>query len=128
MTRLTKKQMREALRMKFGGRCAYCGSELLGRFHADHVDAVYRDKREISGMQKPENDVHEKLYPACAPCNLFKSVFSIEQFRHEISMQADRADRFSVNHRTAKRFGLIEVKSNPIVFWFEKFELKGGAA
>ncbi len=36
---LTKKQ-REKLRMKFGGRCAYCGCELPEKgWHADHVQA-----------------------------------------------------------------------------------------
>ncbi|EFG6869113.1 TPA: HNH endonuclease, partial [Escherichia coli] len=39
---LTKKQ-REKLRMKFGGRCAYCGCELPEKgWHADHVQAVLR--------------------------------------------------------------------------------------
>ena len=36
---LTKKQ-RVELRMKFGGRCAYCGCELPEKgWHADHVEA-----------------------------------------------------------------------------------------
>lgn len=39
---LTRKQ-REKLRMKFGGRCAYCGCELPEKgWHADHVQAVLR--------------------------------------------------------------------------------------
>ncbi|MFW8236293.1 HNH endonuclease, partial [Klebsiella pneumoniae] len=39
---LTKKQRAE-LRMKFGGRCAYCGCELGDKWHADHVEAVRRN-------------------------------------------------------------------------------------
>ncbi len=39
---LTRKQ-RERLRMKFGGRCAYCGCVLPEKgWHADHVQAVLR--------------------------------------------------------------------------------------
>lgn len=39
---LTKKQRAE-LRMKFGGRCAYCGCELPEKgWHADHVEAALR--------------------------------------------------------------------------------------
>ena len=38
---LTKKQRAE-LRMKFGGRCAYCGCELGDKWHADHVQPVIR--------------------------------------------------------------------------------------
>ena len=128
MSKLTKAQKREALRLKFGGYCAYCGTELSANFHADHVEAIYRDKSEPTGMQKPENDVPEKLFPACKPCNLFKSVLSVEAFRQEISMQAERAEKYSVNHRTAKRFGQIEVKTGPIVFWFERYQQEGGAA
>lgn len=42
MTTITKKQRAE-LRMKFGGRCAYCGCELPEKgWHADHVEAVLR--------------------------------------------------------------------------------------
>lgn len=41
--KLSKKQ-REELRMKFGGRCAYCGCQLPEKgWHADHVKAVYRE-------------------------------------------------------------------------------------
>jgi hypothetical protein len=40
---LTKKQRAE-LRMKFGGRCAYCGCELPEKgWHADHVEAALRN-------------------------------------------------------------------------------------
>jgi hypothetical protein len=67
------------------------------------------------------NNVLEKLFPACAPCNLFKSVFSIEQFRHEIQMQVDRARKTSVNFRTAERFGLVKVEARPVVVYFEQF-------
>ena len=28
---------REQLRMMFGGKCAYCGCEFTGKWHADHV-------------------------------------------------------------------------------------------
>lgn len=121
MQKLTKAQQREMLRMKFGGYCAYCGNELNNGFHVDHVDAIYRDKAEPTGMQKPENDVPENLFPACKPCNLFKSVLTLEAFRQEILMQAERAERYSINHRTARRFGQIEHKPGPVVFWFEKY-------
>jgi hypothetical protein len=41
--KLTKAQ-RATLRMKFGGKCAYCGADLPERgWHADHVEAVHRE-------------------------------------------------------------------------------------
>lgn len=136
MSIITKKQRAE-LRMKFGGRCAYCGCDLPEKgWHADHVEAVHR-KLEIDEIARakgkfklkptgevfrPENDKLENLFPACAPCNLFKSVFDIEEFRRQISYQAGRALKTSVNFRTAERFGLVEVIDKPVVFWFEQYQ------
>lgn len=88
---LTKKQRAE-LRMKFGGRCAYCGCELPEKgWHADHVEAVYRKMeidedarlkgkwkpKQTGEVNRPQHDNYGNLFPACAPCNLFKSVFDI---------------------------------------------------
>ncbi|MCU6669944.1 HNH endonuclease [Enterobacteriaceae bacterium H4N4] len=132
---LTKKQRAE-LRMKFDGRCAYCGRELPEKgWHADHVEAVFRKwefgERRSDGTRRtvatgehfrPENDAIENMFPACAPCNLFKATFTIELFRQEITAQADRARSYSVNFRTAERFGLVEVVKKPVVFWFEQYQ------
>ncbi|MES3577588.1 HNH endonuclease [Enterobacter cloacae] len=132
---LTKKQ-REELRMKFGGRCAYCGCELPEKgWHADHVEPIHR-KLEIDEVARskgqwklkqtgesfrPQHDKLENMNPACTPCNLFKSVFDIEEFRNQVQLQAERGLRKSVNFRTAERFGLVKVVEKPVVFWFEKF-------
>jgi len=113
---LTKKERAE-VRSKSNGHCWYCGCGLPEKgWHADHVDAVYRSN---GSMNKPENDTIENMVPACAPCNLFKSVYSIEEFRNEISLQVERGRKSSVNFRTAERFGLIQEKFGPVVFWFE---------
>ncbi|EOV0647684.1 HNH endonuclease [Cronobacter turicensis] len=140
--KLTKKQ-RDELRMKFDGRCAYCGCELPEKgWHADHVEPVHR-KLEIDEEARsngkwrlkqtgefylPHNDKLENLFPACAPCNLFKSVFDIEEFRRQIAFQAGRALKTSVNFRTAERFGLVRVIDKPVVFWFEMFLARENAA
>lgn len=133
--KLTKTQRAE-LRMKFGGRCAYCGCELPEKgWHADHVEAALR-KWEFGPLRSngtrrtvatgdhwhPENDVLENLVPACAPCNLFKATFSVELFREQIAEQAERARKYCVNFRTAERFGQIQVTPQPVVFWFEKYQ------
>ncbi|EHK7649103.1 HNH endonuclease [Escherichia coli] len=136
MPKLTPEQRAE-LRMKFGGRCAYCGCDLSDkRWHADHVEPVYRKLeidenaraigkwklKQTGEVFRPENDTLENLFPACAPCNLFKSVFDIEEFRRQISYQAGRALKTSVNFRTAERFGLVLVIEKPVVFWFEQYQ------
>ncbi|EBV6971702.1 HNH endonuclease [Salmonella enterica subsp. enterica serovar Gaminara] len=133
---LTRKQ-RERLRMKFSGRCAYCGCVLPEKgWHADHVQAVLRkSERCMKAAEKgifrlkttgevfrPEADCPENIFPSCAPCNLLKTTYSLEMFRKQVSLQVERGCRSSVNFRTAERFGLISVVNKPIVFWFEQYE------
>lgn len=133
---LTKKQ-RERLRMKFGGRCAYCGCVLPEKgWHADHVQAVLRKSEQCmkaaekgifrlkttGEVFRPEADCPENIFPSCAPCNLLKTTYSLEMFRKQVSLQVERGRRSSVNFRTAERFGLISVVNKPIVFWFEQYE------
>ncbi|EAW8183920.1 HNH endonuclease [Salmonella enterica] len=133
---LTRKQ-REKLRMKFGGRCAYCGCELPEKgWHADHVQAVLRKSEQCmkaaekgifrlkttGEVFRPEADCPENLFPSCAPCNLLKTTYSLEMFRKQVSLQVERGRRSSVNFRTAERFGLISVLNKPVVFWFEQYE------
>ncbi|EBQ5259763.1 TPA: HNH endonuclease signature motif containing protein [Salmonella enterica] len=133
---LTRKQ-RERLRMKFGGRCAYCGCVLPEKgWHADHVQAVLRkSERCMKAAEKgifrlkttgevfrPEADCPENIFPSCAPCNLLKTTYSLEMFRKQVSLRVERGRRSSVNFRTAERFGLISVVNKPVVFWFEQYE------
>lgn len=133
---LTRKQ-RERLRMKFGGRCAYCGCVLPEKgWHADHVQAVLRkSERCMKAAEKgifrlkttgevfrPEADCPENIFPSCAPCNLLKTTYSLEMFRKQVSLQVERGRRSSVNFRTAECFGLISVVNKPVVFWFEQYE------
>ncbi|KIU31179.1 HNH endonuclease [Atlantibacter hermannii] len=137
------KTQRAELRMKFGGRCAYCGCELPEKgWHADHVEAVYRKLeideqarqqgkwklKQTGDVFRPQHDTLSNLFPSCAPCNLFKSVFDVEEFRRQISFQAGRALKTSVNFRTAERFGLVVVIDKPVVFWFEKYQSEEHAA
>lgn len=136
---LTKKQRAE-LRMKFGGRCAYSGSELPEKgWHADHVQPVARiSEQDMNAagkgifMLKATGEVRniyadtlENQFPACAPCNLSKTSYSLEMFRKQISLQVERGRKSSVNFRTAERFGLVEVVEKPVVFWFEKYQAEG---
>lgn len=103
---------------KSQGVCWYCGCTLRGKkWHIDHIKPLRRD---IDGDLYAERDYFDNLVPACAPCNLLKSVYSVEDFRSEIEKQGERARKSSVNFRTAERFGLLEVINIPVVFWFEE--------
>ena len=45
--KLSKKEQRQILKMKYGGRCAYCGEELGDRWHADHIKPVLRRSKVV---------------------------------------------------------------------------------
>ncbi|WP_447868674.1 HNH endonuclease [Rahnella aceris] len=114
---LTKKQ-RAVLREKFGGKCAYCGCELGDKWHADHVEPVLRHMYG-GGMVHPERDNMENLVPACHPCNLHKFSQSLDDYRRVID-DGRREFLRSGKGKALVRMGLVEMKDDPIVFWFEK--------
>lgn len=110
---------RRAIFDKSGGKCWYCGCNLPEKgWHVDHFEPVYRNCG-VNGDLHPERHHIDNLVPACAPCNLFKSVFDLEAFRCEIDAQRERCRKASSGFRIAERMGLIEVHSKPVVFWFE---------
>ncbi|NWC64012.1 HNH endonuclease [Cedecea sp. P7760] len=102
------KRKREALREQFRGCCAFCGSKLPSReWHAEFIGEDY---------------VKGGIVAVCTECRSTKGSASPEAFRELLSQQVERAQRHSVNFRTALRFGLCRVKVSPIVFWFERCE------
>ncbi len=127
------KQEREQIRLKFGGRCAYCGNDLPANgWHRDHVASIYRVSKfvrengilrliQTGRCEHPENENPENYFPACSACNRFKSVYDIETWRQELAKQVERARKKSFNFRFAERFGLVQETGRPVVFWFEKF-------
>lgn len=94
MIALTIKQRTE-LRMKFGGQCAYCGYDLDGKFHADHVEAVRRNISKGYAMDRPENDTLENMVLARVSCNLYKMCDTVESFRRRIATHVDVTRRAS---------------------------------
>ena len=108
---LSKKE-RTLLASKTNFRCGYCGNDLPDRFHVDHIIPF-----EYSGDCSEKN-----LLAACPQCNNFKSVLSLEQFRRELSYQAERAFKRSVNCRMAHKYGQIRFTPSDIVFYFETLQ------
>ena len=102
---------------RFGGRCGYCGQlPVGGRLQLDHIEPV-----EYGGTDDRSN-----LMPACFACNNLKSTHGLKQWRIEIGEQVRRARDYSVNFRTAERFGLVEAKPWDGRFYFEKHEQEKG--
>jgi len=122
------KAQRAALRDKFGGRCAYCGGELGKVMHADHMAPVIRvqpspwNELEAVKLLKPERNTVGNMMPACAPCNIHKGGYSLEQWRTYIQRSAEIVRKQTSTFRAGERFGVIAVNPAPVVFFFEREE------
>lgn len=119
------KAQREALRGKFGGRCAYCGGDLV-KMHADHLEPCIRVTRDCMGnplaepyIVKPELNTVANMMPACQACNLHKGGYKLEEWREMLARSAYILRRDTSTFRAGERFGVIEAHDKPIVFYFE---------
>ncbi|AOF14225.1 TPA: HNH endonuclease [Yersinia enterocolitica] len=114
--KLSKKQRAE-LREMFGGKCAYCGCELTDKFHADHIQPVMR----AGGvMIYQDRDNIENMVPSCHPCNLHKHCNSLEDYRRIID-DGRREFLRSGKGKALVRMGLVDMKPDSVIFWFEKW-------
>ena len=112
---------------KTNGKCWYCGCDLSEKgWHVDHVEPVIRVTdiaKKASDCPdhawKPERERDDNKVPACSRCNLYKSTYSVEDFRKLLERQVELARKSSVNFRNAERFGLITVNEPKVVFYFE---------
>lgn len=127
---MSKAKDRVIIFNKFGGKCAYCGCELLKGWHVDHVESVERisrydkDKRKFiytGKMHRPENDHMDNLNPSCASCNIQKSGANIEQFRRNISQFVHSLNTYSTPYKFARRYALISETNIEVKFYFETF-------
>jgi len=97
---------REALRMKFGGCCAFCGDELPARgWHAEQIG---------------EQCVPGGIAAVCTECHSSRGNATPEAFRDMLAEQVERAQRHSINFRMALRFGLVSQTCAPVEFWYER--------
>ncbi|MCB5324511.1 HNH endonuclease [Yersinia intermedia] len=114
--KLSKKQRAE-LREIFGGKCAYCGCELTDKFHADHIQPVIRTG---GVMIYQDRDNIENMVPSCHPCNLHKHCNSLEDYRRIID-DGRREFLRSGKGKALVRMGLVDMKPDSVIFWFEKW-------
>ena len=128
---MSKKQDRELIFNKFGGRCAYCGNELRKGWHIDELLPVRRNMKWNKDKTKyvhdgtyehPERLHIDNQMPSCPSCNINKHSMSLEDFRNLITGFIISLNRDSTQYKIAKRYGLVfEVQKPEIVFYFEKF-------
>jgi len=81
--------------------------------HVDHVHPLFR-----GGADDEAN-----MYPSCRRCNNWKSAWTLEEFRKEISAQVARLSLRSPGYRLAKDFLLITETGEDVRFYFERVAL-----
>lgn len=113
-----KKAEREIVRMKFGGKCAYCGCELTKSFHVDHIEPIVRNWWNGT-CNKPQNENEANYNPSCASCNTMKSSHSLDEFRRIIGQFTNSLNLYSTQYKFAKRYGLVQETEKEVVFYFE---------
>ena len=124
--KLTKAD-RELLRVKFGGRCAYCGDPLGETWHADHFRPVKRIIQYVSGKgavttsecYHTARHCLDNMMPACPPCNIDKHSMDIEDWRRKLQDATNVLERNSPTYRHAKRFKLLHETGVSVTFYFE---------
>jgi hypothetical protein len=130
--------------MMFGGRCAYCGVELSEKgWHADHVEPVVRcyqygemiesafgfnsyqsyggGRKKIKGLDNPDGERKDNLWPSCRACNINKSSMKLEHWRKFLTEGPESLASYNGRFRHMIRFGVVTVNHEPLLFWFEKY-------
>ena len=133
---LTPKQ-REALKLKYGGRCAYCGSVLGAKWQADHLLPLRREGtwvrkkggrgfeyQSLGTMLHPERDTLDNLMPACIPCNNNKADLPLEQWRKSLEHLPEVLEKNYSAWRHANRFGLVLLGRVQVKFHFETYTVR----
>lgn len=121
---------REEIRLKFGGRCAYCGTEItLKQMHVDHVIPLYRGSSDgnLAGFPRLNIEARvrgtnsrENLFPACIPCNILKRDRTLEEFRIWILYEMQMLKDYDKGYRSCLRFERVIENWEPVVFHFER--------
>lgn len=143
MKRLTKTE-REAVRMKFGGLCAYTGRPLESDWQVDHMISknswkyqVYAECAQIKSFEQMERRLKEvdnidNLLPAMRIVNHYKRAFDLEGFRGymlkfhlrlrklpKTTSLKETKERIAYMNKVAELFGITTEKPFSGVFYFE---------
>lgn len=126
------KKLRQQVFEKFGGKCAYSGTDLDVDWQVDHVKPVVRDCIDDS-MYYKQNDCIENMFPTQKLINHYKHSYSVEDLRHYLSMVHEKLSKLPKNPRTDKSkrhivymnklasyFGITPDKPFSGVFYFEE--------
>ena len=125
MRKLENKKLRALVFNKYGGKCAYCGSDLNESFAIDHIVPISRgySNKELLRLGKERGtDTIDNYNPCCYSCNSSKSNLDLEVWRSELSKKYDRLLKHSSTFSLLNRFKLCIRANSEIKFYFEKIK------
>jgi len=131
------KKRREEIRNKFGGKCAYTGTQLDDDWQIDHCKPLVR-KTFSNRALFAENHTDENLYPCQKIINHYKGSLDLETFRQWYLMGLhERLKKLPKNPTASKSmkrkqyllkvanlFGISEDRPFSGKFYFETFNDK----
>jgi len=74
------KKNREIIKQKFGGKCAYSGTELKDDWQVDHVKPIIRNRFDGTAVFKDDHNL-ENMFPVQKIINHYKGSMDLELFR-----------------------------------------------
>ena len=110
-------EQRHQIYKKYDGRCAYCGCEIEYKdMQVDHLIPL----RNWDGSHTEEELWSiENLMPSCRQCNHYKRANTLQDFREAIEQIPFKLNRDSCIYRIGIKYGMIEIKEHPVLFYFE---------
>ena len=118
MAKTIPKKIREAVYLKYGGHCAYCGKKLeYKEFQLDHLIP-----RRNWGNRYTEAQIEcfENYMPACRRCNHYKRAHTLKTFRKMIEEIPAKLFRDSYIYKVGLDYSLVEPREHRVKFYFEQ--------
>jgi uncharacterized protein (TIGR02646 family) len=118
-----KKETRQKVYEKYGGKCAYCGRKIEYKdMQVDHF--IPKRQAENAKVDWREVENESNYMPACRMCNHYKRASPLEVFRKYIQ-EIPRKLRQNYIYKVGVAYGNVIENEKPIEFYFEQVE-KGG--
>jgi hypothetical protein len=108
--KLSKAKIRAIVFDKYGGKCAYCGVDLVKGWHVDHI------KPKIFGGT---NDL-DNLNPSCKDCNNYKCHADLEGYRNQLHKMLNEKLEYLFKSKTKMQVA-INMGSIKHTLWDGKF-------
>jgi len=107
-------KLRDKIFNKYGGKCAYCGTDLIKGWHIDHINPKIN-----GGGNELEN-----LNPSCKECNNYKCHSDLELFRSYAKQMFNEKLEYLFKSKTKMQIGInlgvITIQKWDGIFYFEK--------